>query len=89
MRQLPLTHQLIDILGHYQGMMMLSSLDYALFVGRYNAAYLYVASLGRVVGVPGVRPPHRLPLEPPVLDLDVAAGRAVTRVVQAAHFGPH
>ena len=60
------------------------------FGGRFNIeAYLLVASLRRVVGIPGVRPPHRLPLEPPVLDLDVAAGCLVTGVVEAAHFGPH
>ena len=52
-------------------------------------SYLLISPLGRVVRVPGVRPPHRLPLEPPVLDLDVAAGRFVTRVVEAAHFGAH
>ena len=52
-------------------------------------AYLLVAPLRSVVGIPGVRPSHRLPLEPPVLDLDVAAGRFVTRVVKAAHFGSH
>ena len=54
---------------------------------RYS--YLLVAPLRRVVGVPGVRPAHRLPLEPTVLDLDVAAGRFVTGVVEAAHLGPH
>ena len=51
--------------------------------------YLLISTLGRVIGVPGVRPPHRLPLEASVLDLDVAAGCLVTRVVEAAHLGAH
>ena len=60
---------------------------FSAFGGLYNnEGYLLVASFRRVVGVPGVRPPHRLPLEPPVLDLDVAARCLVTGVVKAAHF---
>lgn len=52
---------------------------------RFN--YLFVAALGSVVFVLCVRPARGLPLELSVFDLDVAARRAVRRVVQAAHLG--
>ena len=55
--------------------------------GNIFAPHLLVPALGHVGVVPGVGARARLPLELPVLDLDVAARRTVGRVVQRAHLG--